>query len=478
MAMAEPGTDPAALTALRLHYQSLLTEAETPARARWLAALEAQEKQRAAEGDFDGAAVIRERRLALLSGKAVAGPMRRIVALTALTARTSTAVDVLDLKKEVGRFRRPGALMEWELPGQSPGSYQVNLVCGVMGATDLSQLPDPYKDLSVSLPVRLAGAVNDGSAGGVVEFRRITSLKEGGALLRASVRSTGGWAMERSLSLGQIELESKIARFSLKAVDALPAGLMDFRRIELVPVTALLPAAADTAELKELTRLQEVYQKQYSEQTRGIASKYLKGLGELEGASARIRDNDTLALVRQEKQRLGQSDAAGTAPLGRAGVRVLPVTEKHYMLVKGEARLTSQGDYLTRLRPANGCEVTWKLAGLGVTSGNYNVEVECRLTPEHGGTAALAATTPGGNPGPVLQFKVEAPDFGDQTVVTKRKPDGTPGTSRSHTFLAGLVTIPKGSEYLTLRVASLVVAEGGLFDLKAIRLIPAATESP
>lgn len=475
---AEPGTDPPALTALRLRYQTLLLEADAPARARWLAALEAQEKRRAAAGDFEGAALLREKRMNLMSGTPAVAMVRPPLILSAETARTTTALDFLDAKKEVARFRRTGAMMEWELPGQTPGLYQVKLVCGVMGPADLNGLPDPYQDPDVPLPPREPGAVAGVVAGGVVEFRKLSGLKEGGVLLRRSVRSTGGWTKELGISLGQMELDSKSVKFSLKAVDASPAGLMDFRRIELVPAPAAPTAAAGAAGLKELARLQEVYQKQFTEQTRGITAKYVKGLAELEMASARSRDNDALALVRQEKQRLELGDGSSGAAPSKGGLRVLPVTEKLYMLVKGEAKLTSQGDYLTRMRPAPGCEVTWKLTGLGVTSGTYGVEVECRLTPEHGGTAVLAATTPGGSPGPALELKVAAPQFDPLTMVSKRKPDGTPGTSRIHIFQAGNVIIPKGSEYLTLRVSSLTVPDGGLCDLKCLRLTPVKVTPP
>ena len=479
--LAGGASEPAALTALRLRCQLLLMEAEAPAHGRWLAALEGQEKQWVAAGDFEGAAILRERRMAVLSGKPDAGSVPSPLKLNAAAARTTTAVDFVDARKEVARFRRAGALIEWELPGQTPGMYEVKLVCGVMGPSDQNELPDPYQDPAVPLPVRDAGAVAlalaAGIAGGVVEFRQITSLKGSGALLRRSVRSTGGWSRERALTLGRVELDSKIAKFSLRAVDASPAGLMDFRRIELVPV-ASAATLADPAGLRELARLREVYQKQFTEQTRSINAKYVRSLGELEVDSAKQRDNDSVAMVRQEKQRIEQGGSTESAQTGKSAARLLPVTEKLYMLVKGEARLTSQGDYLTRMRPAPGCEVTWKLAGLGVTSGTYQVEVECRLTPEHGGTAVLAATTPGGSSGPAMELKVAAPDFGLVTIVTKRRPDGTPGTSLVSTFAAGTVIIPKGSEYLTLRVTSLAVPDGALCDLKCLRLTPGGAASP
>jgi hypothetical protein len=368
--------------------------------------------------------------------------------------------------------------MEWELPGQTPGLYQVNLVCGVMGETDENNRPDPLTDPKAALPGRATESIPTAAAGGVVEFRKLTNLKEGGALLRRTVRSTGGWAMTRVLTLGTVELDSKIIKFSLRAAEALPAGLMDFHRLELVPAVPVAPTggASEAGGIKDLAKLRELYQNQFTELTKGVSARYHKSLGELEANAARTRDNDTLAMVRQEKKRL-ERGSLENGPVAETS-HLLPVTERLYMLLSGEARLTSQGDYLTRLRPAKTCEVTWKLAGLGVTSGTYTVELDCRLTPEHGGTATLAAATPGGTPGPPLTITTEAPDFGQAAVATKRKPDGTPGTSMTRSFKAGKVIIPKGSEYLTLRVDSLKVPDGGLFDLKSLRLTPVAPPAP
>lgn len=477
--LAQPGPDPAALTALRLRYQALLQEAEGPPRSRWLTAMEALERQKVMDGDFDAAAALRERRLALQKAPGTAGAAQTGIILRAATAKSGSGVDFPDAKKEVGRFRRPGAVMEWELPGQTPGTYQVNLVCGVMGAEDRNALPDPLSDPRVPLPPRTDDNGSEATAGGVVEFRKLTNLKEGGALLRRTVRSTGGWTMMRTLPLGIVELDSKIVKFSLRAADAHSDGLMDFQSLELIPLgrASAGPGPPDPAGLKTLARLKEVYQKQFADQTKTITAKYLKSLGDLEVVASRSRDNESLALVRQEKKRFERGSAASSAE-GPGKAHVLPVTEKLYMLIRGEAKLTNQGDYLTRMRPANACEVTWKLAGLGVASGTYTVEVDCRLTPEHGGTAVLATSTPGGAAGPPLDMLVAAPKFSTDQIVTKRKPDGSPGTSTTSTFTVGKLTIPKGAEYLVLRVTSLLVPDGALLDLKSLRLTPVAPDSP
>ena len=77
---------------------------------------------------------------------------------------------------------------------------------------------------------------------------------------------------------------------------------------------------ADPGSLKELERLKEVYQKQFTELTRGVTAKYAKALGDLEITAARTRDTETLALVRQEKQRMSQPESRTPGP-GAARVR-------------------------------------------------------------------------------------------------------------------------------------------------------------
>lgn len=459
--------DPAALSALRQRFQALLNEAEIAPRTRWLAALEALERQKVAEGDFAGAAEVRGRRLGQASPAANGAPARPPVVLNAASARTTNAVDFADGKKDVARFRRSGALMEWELPGQIPGSYQVNLVFSVMGSTDQNDQLDPYADPQVSLPARNPEELDESAAGGVVEFRKITNLKEGGALLRRSVRSTGGWAKSRMLNLGVVDLDSKIVKFSLRAVEALPAGAMDFHRLELVPVNREAAAATpvETGSPRELARLKEVYQKQFTDQTRSLHVRYLKNLGDLEVAATRSGDTELLAQVRQERKRLEGGNPAATTDSSAGNGHVLPVVEKLHMMVRGEAKLTNQGDYLTRLRPAKTGEVIWKLAGLGVPSGTYHVIVDCRMSALNGGTATIqAGSTGAAEPGPPLSFKVSGAEA--TSVLEPAK------NAVVRTVQAGVVTIPKGSQYLTLRVDSLDNPQSWLFDLKSLTLTP------
>ncbi len=443
------------------------------------------EKQKVAEGDFDGASALRVRRLSLQTGTAVAGgTLRSPFSLRAATAKAGSGLDFLDTRKEIVRFRRTGALMEWDLTNQLPGTYRVNLVCAVMGAGDENDLPDALTDPRVPLPVRDAGTVTETDAGGVVEFRKLTNLKEGGTVLRRSIRSTGGWAKSRVLPLGTVELDSRLVKFSLRAVEALPAGLMDFHRLELVPVAK--PGGTSVAVVeggagpKELVRLQEVYQKQFADQTKNATAIYLKSLGELEVLAGRSGDNETLALVRQERKRFeraGLGSPPSTVTLSVTGgadpasSHLLPVTEKLYLLLRGEAKLTNQGDFLTRLRPAGTCEIVWKIAALGVPSGTYQVELEGRMAMVHGGTAALRASSTGGEPGPALSFEVPQGSF------DKNAPPVRSAGTDLYPFKtdAGVLTIPKGSQFLTMRVVSLINPTTSLCELKSLRLTPVAS---
>ncbi len=474
-----PAGDPAGLGLLRQRYEVLLQEAEAAARGRWLAALEQAERQKVAERDYAGAMVLRERRVGAAGAVAEVAGGRRPIVMRGAGAKQVSGVEFLDVKKEVARFRRQGALMEWELPGQVPGLYEVCVVCGVLGAADENG-PAEGAEAAAGAPSAAAPSAApsagkppaagsaDIRAGGVVEFREITNLNEGGTVLRRAVRSTGGWTKTRALSLGRVELDSKFVKFSLRGVEVLPAGLMDFLRLELVPVAA----AVDSAEgggAKGLERLKEVYQKEFVELGKGMSAKYLKELVDLEMAAGRAQDVETLALVRQEKKRL-----EGSGSVEEGGSHVLPVAEKLYLLMSGEARLNNQGDYLTHLRPAGSCAITWKLAGLGIASGTYAVEIVGRLGPGQGGTALLYASGAAVEAGPPLAVEVEAGKFPEVPVGVKRKPEAAPVGSVPCQIRPGKVMIPKGAQYLSLKVDTLQVADGSLFDLKSIRLTPVA----
>ena len=468
---AQSAGDPAALAALRARYQKLLMEAESPARLHWLAALEALERQKAVAGDFEVAAAVRAQRLSWLKEggmRSAAAAVLQPISLKGADAKTKSGVEAVDQKKESMRFRRNGASMEWELPGQMPGTYQVSLVCGVIGRFDLTNQPDPLRDPREPLPVRIPSQfIDPGLAGGVVEFRKTGVLNEGVRVLRCSVRSTGGWTVTRSLPMGSVTLDSKSVKFSLKAVDALPAGVMDFYRLELVPDARA--AGADVQGAKELARLKDVYQKQSTDLSKGVNARYLKGLADLEVSASRNGDNETLALVRQERKRMeGAGAGAGASPNITAGTgrHVLAVKEKLYVLLKGESRLTNQGDYLTRMRPAKSCEVIWKLAGLGVPSGTYSVALDYRVMAGNGGSATLFASSPGTEPAPGLSIEVAGVD-GNRGSIPKSAAIFT-----SQGEVLGNVVIPKGSQYLTLRVDSLNDPGGSLCDLKAIELMP------
>ncbi|MES2709514.1 MAG: hypothetical protein V4726_23155 [Verrucomicrobiota bacterium] len=455
--------DPAALTALRQRYQTLLSEAGKPSLSRWLTALGSLEKQRVATGDFDGAARVRGKISALRgstpagSGQSAAAAGRPSIFLRPGQARTTPGVEFTDAAKETLRFKKTGGSLEWELSSVIPGIYDVRLTFGVFGPGDQNDLPDPMVTPPAGSPDPVPGngapplpvPLRSDAGGGALEFRRISNFGAGASVLRRTIRPTGGWATYRTLSLGTMDFDSRLAKLSLRAVDCLPMGLMDFRSIELVPAAA--PGSAGYP--KDLARLKEVYQKQFTEYTRPVNAKYLKSLTDLEAQMALTKDTDTLALIRQEKKRLDRGgDDTQQAPM----TFQLPVNDSLVATIRGEARLTSQKDFLIRLRPAGGCEIIWKLTRLGIPPGQYKVQIDCRLTAETGGTASLFSMAGGGTPDPALTITI--PPAGEPVPLTSFNP--------------GTVTIGKGSDHLFLRVTSLEKSDGSLCDLKSLRLTP------
>lgn len=468
-----PSTDPAGLTALRQRYQNLLAAAAKPSLARWLSALENLEKQRIAAGDFDGASRVREKILSLRGSQAAGsastptGASRGSIVLRPAQARLSPGVEFMDASRETLRFKKTGGNLEWELTNAPAGNYEVRLTFGVAGPSDENDQPDPLLNPPAAPAPGPPDAVppspplvpRTDAGGGVVEFRRLTNLAAGPTLLRRSLRSTGGWATFRTLSLGTIELDSRLARLSLRAGDCQALGLMDFRSVELAPVTrATTPGSS--AYPKELARLKEVYQKQFTDLTKPVNAKYLKALADFEAQIARTRDTDTLALVRQEKKRL---ERGGDDTVQPPMTFDLPVNDSLTATIRGEARLTSQKDYLIRLRPAGGCEIIWKLTRLGIPPGTYKVQLDCRLTPETGGSALLFSMASGSSE-PNTGLNISIP--------------GTPVPVPQTSINPGNITIAKGSDHLFLRVTALEKNEGSLCDLKALHLTPVTPPAP
>lgn len=491
-------SDPMALASLRKRYQLLLASAGKPSMDRWVAALEALEKQRIASGDFDGAARARGK-ISALQGKGGAGSGGRAAPATTASltasaripillrpgaARTSPGVEFTGTGRQTLRFKKTGASLEWDLTNAQPGAYEVRLTYGSFGPADESGAADP-RSTPQAVPVPAQGTPPDQSqpafqqsgdrAGGAVEFRRISSLGTGSVMLRRTIHPTSGWAAYRTISLGTMALDSRIAKFSLRAVECQSMGLMDFRTLELVPADASagtgtgadsppavtagpVPEPGSSAYPKELTRLKEVYQKSFIEQTRAANAKYFKNLTDLEAQIALTKDTDTLALLRQEKKLV---ERGGDRTVQPAITFDLPVNDSLVATIRGEARLTSQKDYLIRLRPAGGCEIIWKLTRLGIPPGDYDVRMDYRTSAEGGGSATLFAQTGGGSGPPSGALNLLIPN------------SGNPGDQQ--TIAPGRVSIAKGADHLFLRVTGLSNSDGSLCDLKRLHLTPVST---
>ncbi|MDB6136409.1 MAG: hypothetical protein JWM59_4652 [Verrucomicrobiales bacterium] len=468
-APASPLKDPSALTALRQRYRSVLTDTGKAAQERWLTVLNALEKQRITAGDLTGAARVREKMLSLRGGARPNGMpdtgsgygSRSPLQLRSDQARMIGAVEHSEPGKPNLRFKRAGGALEWQLPNAASGFYEVRLTFGTLGPGNENDQPDPLQKPSAGPPpFRPPGGGPEGvvppgpplprrnnAGGGIVEFRMV-SPGTGPSVLHRTIRPTGGWEVYQTLSLGVVEIAGPRAVISLRALDCQPMGLMDFRGLELLPTTARPPLSNI-----ELTHLREVYQRQFAEQTRTLNAKYLKSLTDLEARIPLTKDTDTLAQLRQEKKRLEQG--SGDSLLTPITFR-LPVNDSLATTIRGEARLTSQKDYLIRLRPAGSCEIIWKLTKLGIPPGTYDVELECRLSPETGGTASLFSTGGGGSATPDASLPISVASGGEGGIATIIRP--------------GRVTIGKGSDHLLLRVNSLAKSDGSLCDLKGLRL--------
>ncbi|RYD32607.1 MAG: hypothetical protein EOP86_15320 [Verrucomicrobiaceae bacterium] len=469
-ATASSVKDPPALTALRQRCQSVLADTGKAAQERWLAVLDALEKRRVAVGDLAGAARVREKMVSLRGGARADGMpdagggsgSRPVLRLRPDQARVIGAVEHPEPGKPNLRFKRAGGALEWQLPTAATGFYDVRLTFGTAGPGNENDQPDPLRKPSAGPPLlRPPGGGPEGvvtppgpplprrndAGGGIVEFRMVNPAT-GSSVLHRTIRPTGGWEIYQTLSLGAVELTGPRVGVSLHALDCQPMGLMDFRGLELLPTTA-----APSPGNPELTRLKEVYQRQFAEQTRTLNAKYLKSLTDLEARISLTKDTDTLAQLRQEKKRMEQG--SGDSLLAPVTFR-LPVNDSLVTTIRGEARLTSQKDYLIRLRPAGSCEIIWKLTKLGIPPGTYEVELECRLSPETGGAASLFSTGGGGSATPDAALAISVAPGGGEGVTTVIRP--------------GKVTIGKGSDHLFLRVNSLAKSDGSLCDLKGLRL--------
>lgn len=448
--------EPVELTVLRQRYQSLLADAGKPSRENWLAGLESLQSARAAAGDYGGALRVGEKIKALRDVRqTAAADAPYTLKLEMNAAKLGPGSEYVDSAKQTVRVKRAGMALEWDVNNAPTGIYEVRLTYGAPGAAPADAdraeevRPIPGQPAANELP-RMEPRPDE--AGGVVEFLRVTNLNGGGSSFQHLIRPTGGWAAFRTVKIGSISVDSHLARFSMRVLSAQALGVMDLRSVELMrtgesPWTGV--NAAESPDRKELTRLREVYQKQFAELTKSLRAKFLKNLTDLEPVLSRNKDTDGLALVRQEKLNL-ENGAAGVR--SDTGEFKLPVNDSLTVTIRGEARLTSQKDYLIRLRPPASCEIIWKLTRLGIPSGTYQVEIACRQTAETGGTASLFSMGAGSSPDPALSFVVG------------------PGKGASAILKPGNITIGKGSDHLSLRVDTLLRNEGSLCDLQYLRL--------
>ena len=470
---AAAAAEPVELLTLRESFLADARERSAAAEASWRLGMETLEKQRAAAGDYEGA--IRVRKALSERLDAGASPAARIAGAGSLSLNPATALqgggaEFTDVRKTSLRLKRPGSNAVWTLTSPPAGVYEVRLTYGAPGenpATPAGEANGTPEIWRAEAEAWKPGGAESAKAGGVAEFRRVTNIQSDQTPLVRVIRPTGGWGNPVTLPMGPVELDGRTVRFSLKALSAEAAGLMDLQAVELVPAALAGVSAADPADTREFLRLKEIFERQAAEKTKTLTRKYLSALQEMESRFSRGKDTAGLAEARQE--RLGL-EKGGTENAQEGEGVTLPVADPLNMTLRGEVKLSSQRDFLTKFRPAGTCEIRWKLPALGIGPGSYEVTLEVRLTPGsgEGGTAVLFSASPAAGNGPELPLSVEGPP----AAGTPRQKDAVRRTLRP-----GRITVSKGSEELVLRVLTLARADGSLFDLESVRLLP-SEESP
>jgi len=474
------------LPALRARMAESLTVADRAVTARWIAALGELEKSRAAAGDYEGA---------------VRARLRREQAQAAASSEDGRAAVLLPVKTAIGKgpgvhisddqsaamIKTSGAFVEWDLPGECNGWYEVRLTHAVNGRHDRSGEISP---VAGPIPASFRGRRNDPDyspprVGGWVAFQNVNTHNRSDSVLRRELVSTGGWNEWRTVALGHIQLPpARIARLKLTGEEVAPEGLMNFRQLELVPISAPAPAGGEA----RLAALRETFKKTFRTQSTGSIATYRTALTALEQQAVRSRDNDLLFRVREELKRLAlepeqialSSDEeleAAVAPIE------LTVGNSFGTSSRGDIVLDPSKAFLTKLRPPGTASITWRLPAFSVRSGTYDVAIKGVVPVSGGGRATLAAFGESSAPaGPPLKFEVKPVVTPEKRSTPLAEGEYAP-TAERRTEQPGRVVIGKGALTLTVTVTGLTHPDGWLMDLSSLTLtrlgdVPAEKQKP
>lgn len=459
---------PPALAAAKARLSESLTVADRTVTSQWLVTLTELEKKRAEKGDYEGAMRARQRReQALIAAGSDDG---RIPVLLTVSAPSTRATKVtLDSQTGTAVFGSSGAFITWEVTGDFKGWYEVMLTHGVAGGKDHTAAITPVTG-NIPAGWRKRRDEDDYApqAGGWACFQSLSSLGGSSVVLRREIVSTGGWSTWRTVSLGRVQIQQTRPTFRLGGEEVARQGLMHFRQLELVPVSA--PSATSAAGELKLKQLRDVFESEYRKRalTSAASGQYRAALLALEQQAKAAKDNDLMYKVRDEIKHLTQradwlalsSDAKIAAEPTET---VLTITDSFKYLMRGETAMDSSRKYLTKLRPAGAASVTWRLPDFSIGSGEYEVFIKCRVPVKGGGTATLTPLGSGdalaGKPLNVEVKPVAKPEYGYAPVPEERTEE------------PGKIVIEKNAEKLTLAVTSLAHgAEGYLVDLYSVTL--------
>ncbi|MGI8601944.1 MAG: hypothetical protein ACR2OZ_02985 [Verrucomicrobiales bacterium] len=278
---------PDELATLREEYEKSVFAAAKMVDDAFKLTLARLEKQRAEQGDYEGALRAQER--AEAAGKSppsFAPAARSGYVLTASQARTQGAL--FDRLKGILEFRKAGAAASWEILRLDPATYQVFAVYAV-GAPVL----DPSTSSTLSV------------CGGSFSCKEVTSLGNTVAPLEKAISTTGSWENYVRASLGSCSFKSKSATLRIEALNALPGGLMRLARIELIPVSdaSMLNTVGgqDAAEL--LRELRRDHRASLAAAIGPVQTRFRADFEKLAAELARQGDSENASAVIRETKR-------------------------------------------------------------------------------------------------------------------------------------------------------------------------------
>ncbi|MFN0130294.1 MAG: hypothetical protein ACKV19_26830 [Verrucomicrobiales bacterium] len=265
------------------------------------------ERERAEAGDYDTAALVKERLEAMERnpGAAAIVPPPLTHTLPAARALTRDGANT-EGGREYVDFRKAGGKALWDVLGLGKGTFEVFLTYSVgLPRFDESALSDDSYD-------------PPDAPGGAIAFSQATGLAGGTApTLEKRVVSTGAWDNFIRESLGRYEFRNASPTVKLEATSATEGGVLRLRQIELVKVVGTAESAGPNLTDSEPTRLLLDLQARHRDVLRGITEslrpRFIEEFEKLEQSFTAAGDETAAAAVAKARRRLFPAPATGEA---------------------------------------------------------------------------------------------------------------------------------------------------------------------